>query len=66
MRHGESTWNQENRFTGWTDVPLSQTGIAESRSAGTILKEKGFEFDFVFTSVLRRSLQTYFYMGEEA
>lgn len=64
VRHGESAWNQENRFTGWTDVPLSETGIGEARSAGEILKEKGYEFDFVFTSVLRRAIQTYFYIGE--
>lgn len=58
LRHGESTWNKENRFTGWTNVPLSEEGIAEAGQAGKILKEKGYKFDLVFTSVLRRAVET--------
>ncbi len=58
VRHGESTWNKENRFTGWTDVDLSEMGIEEALSAGKILKEKGFVFDVAFTSVLKRAIRT--------
>jgi len=58
LRHGESTWNKENRFTGWTDVDLSEKGIEEALSAGKILKEKGFVFDVAFTSVLKRAIRT--------
>ena len=58
LRHGESIWNQENRFTGWTDVDLSQKGVAEAREAGRILKSKGFTFDLAFTSVLIRADRT--------
>ncbi len=58
IRHGESTWNLENRFTGWTDVPLTDTGIAQARQAGRLLKEAGFEFDLCYTSVLRRAIWT--------
>jgi len=58
LRHGESTWNQENRFTGWTDVDLSAKGIAEAKEAGRILKNKGFTFDLAFTSVLIRAVRT--------
>jgi 2,3-bisphosphoglycerate-dependent phosphoglycerate mutase len=58
LRHGESEWNKENRFTGWTDVDLSQKGIEEAIGAGKILKEKGYTFDIVFTSVLKRALRT--------
>ncbi|MBM4448379.1 MAG: 2,3-diphosphoglycerate-dependent phosphoglycerate mutase [Chloroflexi bacterium] len=58
LRHGESTWNKENRFTGWTDVDLSRKGIAEARKAGRLLKEKGFTFDAAFTSVLKRAIRT--------
>jgi len=58
IRHGESTWNLENRFTGWTDVPLTDTGIAQARQAGRMLKEAGFEFDLCYTSVLRRAIWT--------
>src|SRR5262245_33771473 len=58
LRHGESDWNRENRFTGWTDVDLSATGIEEARSAGRILLEKGFTFDVAFTSVLKRAIRT--------
>jgi 2,3-bisphosphoglycerate-dependent phosphoglycerate mutase len=58
LRHGESTWNMENRFTGWTDVPLSDKGTAEAISAGRLLKAEGYEFDIVHTSVLLRAIQT--------
>src|SRR5829696_9609106 len=58
LRHGESTWNQENRFTGWTDVDLTDKGREEARTAGRLLKEAGFTFDLVFTSVLKRAIWT--------
>lgn len=58
MRHGESTWNLDNRFTGWTDVDLTEKGIAEARAAGKILKESGFSFDIAYTSVLKRAIRT--------
>jgi 2,3-bisphosphoglycerate-dependent phosphoglycerate mutase len=58
MRHGESTWNLENRFTGWTDVDLTEKGIAEAREAGRVLKEAGFTFDVAYTSVLKRAIRT--------
>lgn len=58
IRHGESTWNKENRFTGWTDVDLSEKGIVEAHEAGKLLKEEGFKFDIVFTSVLKRAIAT--------
>ena len=58
MRHGESTWNRENRFTGWTDVDLTDTGVEEARRAGRLLREKGFTFDLAFTSVLKRAIKT--------
>jgi len=58
MRHGESTWNLDNRFTGWTDVDLTEKGIAEARQAGKILKEAGFNFDLAYTSVLKRAIRT--------
>ncbi len=58
IRHGESTWNLENRFTGWTDVPLTPTGVAQARQAGTLLKDTGFEFDIAYTSVLSRAIWT--------
>jgi 2,3-bisphosphoglycerate-dependent phosphoglycerate mutase len=58
LRHGESVWNKENRFTGWTDVDLSQKGIEEAIGAGKIMKEQGYIFDIVFTSVLKRALRT--------
>merc|ERR1712062_229108 len=65
LRHGESTWNVENKFTGWTDVPLSAKGKVEAKEAGVILKEKGYVFDNVFTSVLERSKET-FNLAQEA
>jgi 2,3-bisphosphoglycerate-dependent phosphoglycerate mutase len=58
LRHGESTWNLENRFTGWTDVELTPTGVAQAREAGSLLKAEGFEFDLCYTSVLKRAIWT--------
>jgi 2,3-bisphosphoglycerate-dependent phosphoglycerate mutase len=58
IRHGESTWNLENRFTGWTDVPLTDTGVAQARQAGRLLKEAGYEFDEAHTSMLKRAVWT--------
>ena len=58
LRHGESQWNRENRFTGWTDVDLSETGVAEARAAGRLLKSGGYAFDLAFTSVLKRAIRT--------
>ncbi|MEI6080343.1 MAG: 2,3-diphosphoglycerate-dependent phosphoglycerate mutase [bacterium] len=58
LRHGESVWNKENRFTGWTDVDLSEKGVSEAISAGKILKAKGFSFDACYTSVLKRAIRT--------
>lgn len=58
IRHGESVWNMENRFTGWTDVDLSQKGVGEATEAGKILREKGFDFDICYTSYLKRAIHT--------
>jgi 2,3-bisphosphoglycerate-dependent phosphoglycerate mutase len=58
LRHGESAWNQENRFTGWTDVDLTAKGVEEARAAGRLLKSEGYDFDFAFTSVLKRAIRT--------
>jgi 2,3-bisphosphoglycerate-dependent phosphoglycerate mutase len=58
LRHGESVWNRENRFTGWTDVDLTEQGIAEARRAGSALHDKGFVFDVAYTSVLKRAIRT--------
>ena len=58
LRHGESTWNMENRFTGWTDVDLSERGFAEAHRAGQLLKAEGYAFDVAFTSVLKRAVRT--------
>ncbi|SFN49001.1 2,3-diphosphoglycerate-dependent phosphoglycerate mutase [Xenorhabdus japonica] len=58
VRHGESEWNKENRFTGWTDVELSDKGRSEAQQAGQLLKEEGFTFDFAYTSVLKRAIHT--------
>jgi 2,3-bisphosphoglycerate-dependent phosphoglycerate mutase len=58
LRHGESTWNMENRFTGWTDVDLSERGVAEAHRAGQLLKAQGYTFDVAFTSVLKRAIRT--------
>ncbi len=58
IRHGESTWNLENRFTGWTDVDLTSTGIEQAKNAGRLLKAEGYEFDLAYTSVLKRATRT--------
>lgn len=58
LRHGESQWNRENRFTGWTDIDLTETGCAEARAAGELLVREGFAFDLAYTSVLRRAIRT--------
>jgi 2,3-bisphosphoglycerate-dependent phosphoglycerate mutase len=58
MRHGESQWNLENRFTGWTDVDLTPAGVAEAAEAGKLLKESGYDFDVAYTSVLKRAIKT--------
>ena len=58
LRHGQSTWNKENRFTGWTDVPLTELGIEEAKKAGKALKENGFAFDVVFTNLHKRAIDT--------
>ena len=69
VRHGQSMWNLENKFTGWTDVELSENGVKEAKEAGRVLKQKGFLFDIAFTSVLKRAKDTLTYilkeMGEE-
>lgn len=58
LRHGQSTWNQENRFTGWTDVDLTEQGCQEARQAGHLLKENGYHFDLAYTSLLKRAIRT--------
>ena len=58
LRHGESVWNKENRFTGWTDVDLSEKGVKEAENAGKILKDKGYTFDVSYTSLLKRANRT--------
>jgi len=65
LRHGESTWNKENRFTGWTDVDLSDKGRAEARAAGQLLRAEGFTFDVAYTSVLTRAIRTCFIALDE-
>ena len=65
LRHGESEWNRENRFTGWTDVDLSARGVEEARAAGRLLKSEGMVFDLAFTSVLRRAIRTLWLALEE-
>ena len=65
LRHGESQWNQENRFTGWKDVDLTAKGIEEARAAGRLLKSEGYDFDFTFTSVLKRAIRTLNFALEE-
>ncbi len=64
-RHGQSDWNLKNLFTGWTDVDLTEKGIAEARDAGTLLKEQGFRFDVAYTSVLKRAIRTLWLMLDE-
>ena len=61
LRHGESTWNRENRFTGWTDVDLSERGRGEAQEAGRLLREGGYVFDIAYTSVLKRAIRTLWY-----
>ena len=65
LRHGESVWNKENRFTGWTDVELSEKGIMEAKEAGKILKKNNFTFDLAYTSVLKRASDTLKYVLKE-
>lgn len=65
IRHGESTWNLENRFTGWTDVGLTPTGVAQAKEAGRLLKAEGYEFDVVHTSVLKRAIWTTWHALDE-
>ena len=65
LRHGESVWNQENRFTGWTDVGLTEKGLAEAKAAGQLLKNEGYAFDIAFTSVLKRAVKTLWTVLEE-
>ena len=65
IRHGESTWNLENRFTGWTDVDLTPTGLAQAVEAGRLLKAEGFDFDLAYTSVLKRATRTLWHVLDE-
>ncbi|HEX6708421.1 MAG TPA: 2,3-diphosphoglycerate-dependent phosphoglycerate mutase [Albitalea sp.] len=65
IRHGESTWNLENRFTGWTDVELTPTGVEQARQAGRLLKAEGYDFDIAYTSVLKRAVWTLWHALEE-
>ena len=65
IRHGESTWNLENRFTGWTDVDLTPTGVEQAKNAGRLLKAEGYEFDVAYTSVLKRAIHTLWHTLDE-
>ena len=65
IRHGESTWNLENRFTGWTDVDLTETGVAQAKQAGQLLKADGFDFDIAYNSVLKRAIRTLWHSLDE-
>jgi 2,3-bisphosphoglycerate-dependent phosphoglycerate mutase len=65
VRHGQSTWNLENRFTGWTDVGLTEQGLQEAHTAGRLLREGGFTFDIAFTSVLKRAIKTLWVIMDE-
>ena len=65
IRHGESTWNLDNRFTGWTDVDLTPTGISQAMSAGKLLKAEGWDFDIAYTSVLKRAIHTLWFAMDE-
>jgi 2,3-bisphosphoglycerate-dependent phosphoglycerate mutase len=65
LRHGESTWNKENRFTGWTDVGLSEKGVEEAREAGRVMRREGYAFDLAYTSVLKRAIKTLWLALEE-
>jgi len=65
LRHGESTWNLENRFTGWVDVDLTPTGVEQAKNAGRLLKARGFDFDVTYTSVLKRAIRTLWHTLDE-
>jgi len=65
IRHGESTWNLENRFTGWTDVPLTDTGVEQAKQSGRLLRDAGYDFDLTFTSVLKRAIWTLWHCLDE-
>lgn len=65
IRHGESTWNKENRFTGWTDVDLSAKGVEEAREGGRVLKREGYTFDVAYTSVLKRAIRTLYLVTDD-
>ena len=65
IRHGESTWNLENRFTGWTDVDLTDTGVEQAKNAGRLLKAEGYDFDLAFTSMLKRATRTLWHALDE-
>ena len=65
IRHGESTWNLENRFTGWTDVDLTETGVEQAKQAGRLLKAEGYDFDVAYTSVLKRATRTLWHALDE-
>ena len=65
IRHGESTWNLENRFTGWTDVDLTETGVVQAKNAGKLLKAEGYDFDLAYTSVLKRATRTLWHTLDE-
>ena len=65
IRHGESTWNLDNRFTGWTDVDLTETGVAQAKNAGQLLKAEGYDFDVAYTSVLKRATRTLWHVLDE-
>ncbi len=65
VRHGESTWNKENRFTGWTDVDLSEKGLQEAHDGGTVLRSEGYTFDVAYTSVLKRAIRTLWVVMDE-
>ena len=65
IRHGESTWNLDNRFTGWTDVDLTDTGIEQAKNAGRLLKAEGYDFDVAYTSVLKRATRTLWHVLDE-
>src|SRR5512138_1440730 len=65
LRHGESTWNRENLYTGWTDVDLSEKGVEEAHEGGRLLREAGFVFDLAYTSVLKRAIHTLWIVLDE-
>lgn len=65
IRHGESTWNKENRFTGWVDVDLTEQGNREAQQAGVLLKESGYTFDIAYTSVLKRAIRTLWHVQDQ-